>query len=197
MTFEKVVDTKELQIESVIRFAKALGYRVYHKSYTGFSFAKEGWERYGGYETISPNTMIRLHNGYDVGPFTASHYRPQDTIRKYLEKLPIECTPTQYGLAEAAKLIVTAKIQYSKKKKDFVVQSHKIRFNNLFAKTEFEHLFEEEYDPSKVSVYADGKEIIVGDYERLWEGEVYSTGHYYEQRCKVCGKITRTVTAKK
>lgn len=143
MTFEKVVDTKELQIESVMRFAEALGYFPIKNVSGGFvCFAKQyGYQ--SAHEFLSPNTMIRLHNGYDVGPFTASHYHPQDTIRKYLENLPIECTPTQYGLAEAAKLIVTAKIQYSKKKKDFVVQSHKIRFSNLFAKTEFEHLFEE------------------------------------------------------
>ena len=144
MTFDNVVDTKELQIESVVRFAKALGYHKYVNRVTrDINFWKLD-RIVSAYESLSPNTMIRLHNGYDVGEFTTSSYHPQDTIRKYLEKLPIECTPTQYGLAEAAKLIVTAKIQYSKKKKDFVVQSHKIRFSNLFAKTEFEHLFEEE-----------------------------------------------------
>lgn len=165
MTFEKVVDTKELQIESVMRFAEALGYFPIKNVSGGFvCFAKQyGYQ--SAHEFLSPNTMIRLHNGYDVGEFATSSYRPQDTIRSYLEKIPVQCTPTQYHLAECSKLVVTAKIQYSKKKKDFVVQSHKIQFNNLFAKTEFEHFFKEEYDPSNCSVYVDGKELNIGNHE--------------------------------
>lgn len=110
-----MIDTSRIQLKSLMNFMKALGYEYSaHPTekffYTNHSDLKE-------IANVSFNTAVKLHNGYYIdwcdggfnGPF-------------------VKFTPYQLHVALASKIVCKVKLQYSKKKRVILTQSHMIRF---------------------------------------------------------------------
>lgn len=125
---EIIKDTTKLQIESLHAFADMLGldFDDYNNCYT---FGKQ---------RISPNTIIKWHNGAFPIRFSASggmkelawitaevlHLTDHDGCMKYGEYADWLLTVT---IAYAQRNVKTAKLQYSRRNRKFIVQSHLVK----------------------------------------------------------------------
>lgn len=119
INFEKLA-TESLQMFSVQQFMKSLGYMLYRTDKGGLVFA--GGNTFNiGKEMLSYNSAISLHNAeWDVledGTVTT-------TAPGFLYKFDA------YALMQALsrKVITTAKMQYSKKRKKVIVSEDLVKF---------------------------------------------------------------------
>lgn len=108
----KPTDTGKLQLESVIRYMKALGFVYLAPTY---SFSSGLWMNRGR-AYISLKTAIDLHNGVH----TEWHGRYFD--------YPFDDIPHgMFAAAQQAKIVYVAKLQHSRKK-GVIVQNHNVKF---------------------------------------------------------------------
>ncbi|MNX97810.1 hypothetical protein D3C86_1301900 [compost metagenome] len=117
----KNVSTKELQIQSLMAFAKALDLQLIEDA-QGNRWVSAGAG--SGMEKISINTLIHLHNDewFPVAAIEYEHYfycrnSPCFTLSKYM-----------LNKANAAKIVKRVKGRYHKRQKDIVIQSDVVEF---------------------------------------------------------------------
>ena len=117
------VCTKELQIQSLLAFAKALDLQLIEDA-QGSRWVSAGAG--SGMEKISINTLIHLHNDEWL-PVYASGYEhyffcknsPYFTLSKYM-----------LNKANGAKIVKRVKGWYHKRQKDIVIQSDVVEFTD-------------------------------------------------------------------
>jgi|SRR5690554_2195077 len=108
------VNTKVLQLQSVINYMSELGYEYLPASAV---FQSELWSNRGRQE-IRLSTAIKLHNG------------EYNEIHGNCFKEPFLDIPREWFVsANSAKIVYTAKLQHSKRK-GLIVQSHVVKFVN-------------------------------------------------------------------
>lgn len=108
----KPTDSGKLQLESVIRYMKALGYVYFAPTY---SFSSGLWMNRGR-AYVSLKTAIDLHNGV----YTENH--------GYYFDYPFDGIPHEmFAAAQQAKIVHVAKLQHSRKK-GIIVQNHNVKF---------------------------------------------------------------------
>ena len=108
------INTKVLQLQSVINFMHELGYEYFPVSHV---FQSEAWVNRGRRE-VSLSTAIKLHNGaYD------------EIHQRYFKEPFGDIPPEWYTSAKEAKIVHIAKLQHGKRK-GLIVQSHIVKFVN-------------------------------------------------------------------
>lgn len=118
---ENIKDTKWLQIQSLMEFAKALNLTLIEDA-EGNRWWSAGAS--SGMERISVNTMIQLHNG-EWRPAQNSEYK---TYYHCLTRPFFTCSKYLINKAQAAKVVNEVKGKYHRKQKDIVIQSHIVEF---------------------------------------------------------------------
>jgi len=108
----KPIDSGKLQLESVIRYMKILGYVYLAPTY---SFSSGLWMNRGR-AYVSPKRAIDLHNGVH----TEWHGR-------YFDYPFDDIPPEMFTAAQQAKIVYVAKLQHSRKK-GIIVQNHNVKF---------------------------------------------------------------------
>lgn len=109
-----MIDTRVLQLQSVINFLGELGYEYLPISAV---FQSDLWTNRGRKE-VRLSTAIRLHNG-EYNEIRGRHFK-----EPFLD-IPYEW----FVSANCAKIVYTAKLQHSKRK-GLIVQSHVVKFVN-------------------------------------------------------------------
>lgn len=123
--------TKSIQMQSVIEFAKSLNISAVRDS-NGHTYFTPNNGKALGFERISVNTMIDLHNA------DAWTEDPENKGWYYTQKLPsFLISKFLWNKSQASKIVQRVKCRYNKKLKDVVVQNHMVRFvdkgyENLF-----------------------------------------------------------------
>lgn len=124
----EIKDTKQCQIDSVIAFMSVLDYSYVPDEFIHEGAAFQSTHPYNqGRAKISMRTAVYLHN-MDYKSFEIDQGR--DKAFK-LGNEPIYFSDI-YS-AEKAKLVQTAKLQYSRKNKKIVCQNHMVTFTSLEA----------------------------------------------------------------
>lgn len=139
------VDTRHLQVASVVKFMHHIGFEPEYQTGKLVRFVRTRNELKHYREAddvVSVRTAISLHNGYPVYPFTADSSNPVSIINEYLSQIPIKISPYDYGVAKASKIVEKAKLQFSRKK-GVIVQSHKVKFASVYAQATYGHFVEE------------------------------------------------------
>ena len=108
------VNTKVLQLQSVINFLGELGYEYLPASSV---FQSDLWSNRGRQE-VRLSTAIKLHNG----EYNEIH-------GKYFKEPFMDFPCEWFVSANSAKIVYTAKLQHSKRK-GLIVQSHVVKFVN-------------------------------------------------------------------
>ena len=104
-----MIDTSRIQLKSLMNFMKALGYEYSAHPTEKFFYTND--PNLKEIANISFNTAVKLHNG-SCG------------VYKILGKF----TPYQLNVAFSSKIVYKVKLQYSKKKRVILTQSHMVRF---------------------------------------------------------------------
>lgn len=113
---DKIVDTKDIQVQSVINFMFALGFDEFNSPRKGFYNTRDKHERHG-MEFISYETAIKLHNHFYF-----------DNHGRHCFRYPFDWVDTYtFNQAQAAKIVKRVKIQYSRKR-GIVCQSSVVEF---------------------------------------------------------------------
>lgn len=108
------VNTKVLQLQSVINYMNELGYEYLPVSAV---FQSELWSNRGRQE-VRLSTAIKLHNG-----------EHNEIHGKYFKEPFLDIPHEWFVSANSAKIVYTAKLQHSKRK-GLIVQSHVVKFVN-------------------------------------------------------------------
>ena len=129
----KIIDTLYLQQESVHLFARAIGFRLTEQ---GHYLLIHNNKKY----CVTPQKLVCLHNNtlvqFKLGNIlkfgfealaAIALFGSADIITK--EGFLLEA---MIAKAEGEKLVENAKLQWKKKDKEFIVQSHKVTFTEDF-----------------------------------------------------------------
>jgi len=111
-----MIDTSRIQLKSLMNFMKALGYE--YSAHPTEKFFYTNHPNLKEIANISFNTAVKLHNG---------------TLRdwsghKYFKYPFNKFTPYQLHVAFASKIVYNVKLQYSKKNRIILTQSHVVKF---------------------------------------------------------------------
>lgn len=136
MTEFKMIDTKDLQIKSLLEFAKALGYVPVASEWLCQGFRTIDmctWHT----KYISAEDMIKLHDGHLYRVIEMSN---GDKVYDFLELNHIDVANSSFTSAKNVKLVEQVKLQRDKSQPDGVkCQNHMVKLTEK-GKELYEHL---------------------------------------------------------
>lgn len=127
------LDTKDIQKFSVQQFMSHLGYDLYNTQYGGFVFVCRNNPK-SDKRILSFNTAIALHNNSWESLSDVRFCESNNPLMHIISDV------YSVNMAVASKIVEKAKIQYSKKKKDFILSDENTRLVKFMC-PEYEYLF--------------------------------------------------------
>ena len=124
-TFDHVLNTESLQVESLMRVAGALGYEpVYDKKANLVNFRGDRYQK-DGMLHVSVNSMIKLHNKLGQNAWISTKNAIETNLDEFIANKGDENIIIL--LAHYTRLVKKIKMSFSKKR-GFIVQSNKVEF---------------------------------------------------------------------